>query len=135
MVWANIAADLLTPRGAGGDGGAEDVVPPKAKYVYYNKMYKTFAFNLRVNGKKEWGPQRDTQAAAIQDRDKVLALRSGGASSAEVRALQIFQSNRSRSTPSLQTGWGGGAGRGRVHKRLGGRPRSKTCGGSGIFTQ
>jgi len=90
VVWANIAQDLLTPQQAGGEGGAEGVVPPRAQYISYNKMRKTFVFNLTVDGKIQKGPARDTQAAAIEDRDKVLALRSGGASSAEVRALQVF---------------------------------------------
>ena len=78
MVWANIAQDLLTPQQAAGEGGAEGAVPPLAQYITYNNKRKTFHFQLKVDGKIQHGPQRETQAAAIEDRDKVLALRSGG---------------------------------------------------------
>ena len=141
VVWATIAKDLLTPQQAGGEGGAEGAVPPTAQYITYDKRRKTYVLDLPMGGKKQRGPARDTQAAAIADRDKILALRSGGASSAEVRSLSPIQASLAfdsidpseHSLPTNRLGWWGG--KGTCAQRLGGRPRSTTCGGSVVVVR
>ena len=69
---------------------AGEVEPPKVPYVSYKKRWKTFSFQLLVGGSKKNGgklkngPSRDTQAAAIADRDSIFKLRADGATDAQV---------------------------------------------------
>ncbi len=46
----------------------------KEKYIVYQKGRGTYRFEMKLSGKNELAPARSTQAAAISDREGILAL-------------------------------------------------------------
>ena len=102
------------------DESQQDAVPPKAQYVTYDKRRKKFQLDLQVGPKKQKGPNRETQAAAIADRDAILKLRADNATDADVTPRNVTESIR-RPT-SLQAPGAGlprGASRSPAHLKFG----------------
>ena len=54
-------------------------------------MWKYYFFQTTVNGKKKYAPNRETQAAAIADRDGIRKLRADGATDEQVPQSIEFQ--------------------------------------------
>lgn len=85
-IWDELAQKLTEVKVMAEPSDKKDASqpPPKVNNVSYHQKSGNFYVSMKVDGKSQNGPQRQTQAAAIADRDKILQLRASG-TSAEVR--------------------------------------------------